>query len=212
MSVAHASSFGNVWDVAICGKKHGGRAMVPKRKNEEEDDHAKGMGDSKKKKPKGPGIALVIAIGHKGKHDKDAMKKAWPMLKEHAGPNEVAPWLKQRQYDIQGLEEHKNVMSEQQQKDERLRNERMRRSMLAHVESQDRRKAQQRRENAQRAISRGDLSYLPDNISEILAEREQFDQEGAEQFAPPPPPKLPDYQSGFAADYDPDAKEKDAGF
>ena len=55
--------------------------MLLKRKSEEQGDYAVGMGGSKKKKPKGPGIALVIAIGHKDKHDKDSMKKAWPILK-----------------------------------------------------------------------------------------------------------------------------------
>ena len=83
--------------------------MVLKRKNEEEDDHAKGMGDSKKKKPKGPGIALVIAIGHKGKHDKDAMKKAWPMLKEQKTLYDPA-W-DQQAYDEQGYKEHQEAMA-----------------------------------------------------------------------------------------------------
>ena len=184
MSVAHASSFGNVWDVAICGKKHGGRAMVPKRKNEEEDDHAKGMGDSKKKKPKGPGIALVIAIGHKGKHDKDAMKKAWPMLKEQKTLYDPA-W-DQHAYDEQGYKEHQEAMAahDDAQDEMRLR-------LLTQPFDYSRSAAQRRATSPLRTM-------LPPKPPRIAAQ----DVEGA-------PTGL---QGTFSADYDPDAKEKDAGF
>ena len=49
----------------------------------------------------------------------------------------------------------------------------------------------------------------------LMAEEEADLQSRAEEFAPPPPPpppQLPAYKSGFAEDYDPRDKEKDAGF
>ena len=161
--------------------------MVPKRKSEEQDDHAIGMGDSKKKKPKGPGIALVIAIGHKGKHDKDAMKKAWPMLKEQKTLYE--PEWDQQAYDEQGHREHLLAMQREQFDQEGAEDARW----MTGVDSRN--------------------SGVPDASAFQRRRRTRAPTPGNQRLPPlSSPPKLPDYKSGFADDYDPDAKEKDAGF
>ena len=193
--------------------------MVPKRKSEEQDDYAVGMGDSKKKKPKGPGIALVIAIGHKGKHDKDAMKKAWAVLKGDRFPFKLRmrtpdefvqqhghkyPDRRTALQAYRAIAEHKNLQHGAAEHE--------------HLMAEEDADLQSR---AEEFAPPPPYKTKPFNINEATSLEELQAHSprfgigtGDASFAPPPPPKPlpPEHQGTFSPDYDSRDKEKDAGF